>query len=164
MSVKRVAVYTDGSCRYPDPQKGYGPGGWAWVAESGEQASGFHPQTTSVAMELRAALSAMRAFKNVGPIIIVTDHLQTVECFTQGHWKKWRRNGWRNTARRPLGNQDLWERVINEALARGTTFRHVRGHSGDEMNAAADRLAGQAIDVGLGRMANTRPLADVLDF
>lgn len=164
MNVERVTVYTDGSCRYREPQKGYGPGGWAWVAETGERASGFHPQTTSVAMELRAALSAMRAFKDVAPITIVTDHLTTVECFEKGYWRKWRSNGWQNWKREPLGNRDLWQRVINEALAGGTAFRHVRSHSNNELNSTADRLAHNAIDVGMIRMASTVPLADTVDF
>jgi ribonuclease HI len=138
------AVYTDGACS-GNP----GPGGWAWaVAPDGaEFASGSEPHTTNQRMEIYAALQALRVLPDER-LCIVSDSTYVVNCFNKKWWRVWRNNGWRNAARKPVANQDLWEPLIELYLERGgpanIDFEWVKGHSGDPMNDLVDRLAVEA--------------------
>ncbi len=131
-------VFTDGACR-GNP----GPGGWAWaVAPSGEpHGSGGEPHSTNQRMEIRAALEALRS--NAGRIEVVSDSTYVVNCINQRWYANWRKNGWRNSQRKPVANDDLWKPMIELYLQRRdeVTFRWVKGHSGDPMNDLVDRLA-----------------------
>lgn len=56
-------------------------------------------------------------------------------------------------SRKPVKNGDLWKRMDELVAARrpgSVTWEHVRGHSGDPGNDAADHLATSAIAGGGG--------------
>jgi ribonuclease HI len=136
-------VYTDGACS-GNP----GPGGWAWaMAPRGEpQGSGGAVNTTNQRMELQAVLEALQALNpQEGPIEIVSDSTYVVNCFKDRWYVGWQRNGWRNSKRQPVANDDLWRPLIEIALAGEVSFRWVKGHSGDPMNDLVDALAVAAI-------------------
>lgn len=137
----RVHVYTDGACS-GNP----GPGGWAWaVAPAGEpQASGGERRTTNQRMELFAVLDAVRALGD-RPLHVHSDSTYVVNCFRDGWWVRWRRNGWRNAKKQPVANADLWEPLVDAVEAGDVVFTWVKGHSGDPMNDLVDRLAVAAI-------------------
>lgn len=94
-------------------------------------------------MELTAALEALRALGN-SDIEIVSDSTYVVNCFRDGWWRNWRRNGWRNSQRKPVANVDLWEPLIDLVESGSVSFTWVKGHSGDPMNDLVDRLAVEA--------------------
>ncbi len=149
----RMRVYTDGACS-GNP----GPGGWAWASVDGRSASGAEAQTTNQRMEVQAVLEALRALD--GPIEIVSDSTYVVNCFNQDWWKGWIARGWRNTAKKPVANRDLWEPLIELYQQRRSEldFTWVKGHSGDRMNDLVDRLAVEAskamqASLGLGAVA-----------
>lgn len=137
----RVHVYTDGACS-GNP----GPGGWGWaVAPGGEpNASGGERRTTNQRMELYAVLDAVRTLGD-RPLAIHSDSTYVVNCFRDGWWVRWRRNGWRNAKKQPVANADLWEPLVDAVEAGDVTFTWVKGHSGDRMNDLVDRLAVAAI-------------------
>ncbi|HEX9620745.1 MAG TPA: Type 1 glutamine amidotransferase-like domain-containing protein [Polyangiaceae bacterium] len=146
----RRAVYTDGACS-GNP----GPGGWAWAVPNGAYAAGSAAHTTNQRMEVQAVLEALRALE--GPLEVVSDSTYVVNCFKQGWWKTWRRNGWRNSQRKPVANRDLWEPLIDLATSRDVVFRWVKGHGADGMNDLVDRLAvaaGQSQTPRRGRVAD----------
>ena len=134
-----VVVYTDGACS-GNP----GPGGWAWAVAPGGSPNGAGGEagTTNQRMELAAVLEALRALAQPGRRIrVVSDSTYVVNCFRDGWWRNWRRNGWRNSQRQPVANVDLWEPLIDLAVAHKVEFQWVKGHSGDPMNDLVDRLA-----------------------
>jgi hypothetical protein len=91
-------------------------------------------------MELQAALSAVKMLD--GELDIVTDSTYVANCFRDGWWRGWERRGWRNSAKQPVANRDLWEPLIEAHKAgRFGVPRWVKGHSGDVMNDLVDRLA-----------------------
>jgi len=138
MTPSHTVVYTDGSS-----VGALGPGGWAWAVEVGPQASGGAHETTNQRMEVTAGLEAVRAL--TGPLVVVSDSAYLVNCFKQRWYRKWHRNGWRNTAGKPVVNRDLWEQIVPLVLDRGdVTFQWVKGHSGHVMNDHVDRLANAA--------------------
>lgn len=136
---EELVVYTDGACS-GNP----GPGGWAWaVAPDGEpRSSGAESGTTNQRMELAAVLDALRTLAQPGRrITVVSDSTYVVNCFRDGWWRNWRRNGWRNSQRQPVANVDLWEPLVELAVSHAVEFQWVKGHSGDPMNDLVDRLA-----------------------
>jgi len=74
-----------------------------------------------------------------------------VNCFKQRWHVTWRANGWRNSQKKPVANRDLWEPLIEHALARSVRFRWVKGHGTDRMNAWVDELAVLAAQTGQGQ-------------
>jgi len=146
MSPEKVVVYTDGACS-GNP----GPGGWAWaVAPDGEpHDAGGEPVTTNQRMELRAVLEALQSLgvgSEAPPIEVVSDSTYVVNCFRDKWYEAWLRKGWVNSQRKPVANRDLWEPLIQLYLTRRSEIRFnwVKGHSGDPMNDAVDRLAVEA--------------------
>jgi ribonuclease HI len=130
-----TVVYTDGACS-GNP----GPGGWAWAVPGGAWARGHDPDTTNQRMELRAVLEAVRTLE--GELDVVTDSTYVANCFRDGWWKGWETRGWRNSAKQPVANRDLWEPLVVLVRDRGdVVFRWVKGHSNDRMNDLVDRLA-----------------------
>ncbi len=83
------------------------------------------------------------------PIEIVSDSTYVVNCFRDGWWVRWERNGWKNSKKQPVANTDLWQPLIDlvrhDLDAGAVRFRWVKGHSGDPMNDIADRLAVAAV-------------------
>ena len=140
-----VDIYTDGACS-GNP----GPGGWGavlrWRGRTREL-SGFEPATTNNRMELLAAISALEALKRPMAVRLFTDSDYLRQGITT--WlPAWKKRGWRTADRKPVKNQDLWQR-LEQALARHRVeWRWVRGHSGDPDNERADQLARTALRAG----------------
>ena len=131
-----TTVYTDGACS-GNP----GPGGWAWAVPEGPFASGASPLTTNQRMEIQAALEALRALGDE-TIEVVSDSTYVVNCFRDRWWEGWIKRGWKNAAKQPVANRDLWEPLVGLVRHRGNvSFRWVKGHSGDAMNDLVDRMA-----------------------
>jgi ribonuclease HI len=144
-------VYTDGAC-LGNP----GPGGWAWAVPDGPYAAGPEAHTTNQRMELQALLEAVRALE--GPLDVVTDSTYVANCFRDRWWEGWVRNGWRNKAKQPVANRDLWEPLIDAHQAgRFGVPRWVKGHSGDAMNDLVDRLAVEAATTQQPRQGTGTP-------
>ena len=136
-----TVVYTDGACS-GNP----GPGGWAWAIPRGRWATGASPHTTNQRMELTAALMAVRALSDpANPLEVVSDSTYVVNCFRDRWWEGWIARGWKNSQRKDVANRDLWEPLIERYRDVGNiTFRWVKGHGTDEMNAFVDQLAVEA--------------------
>ena len=147
-----TTVYTDGAC-LGNP----GPGGWAWAVPGGRFASGADPHTTNQRMEITAASEAVRTL--AGPLEVVSDSTYVVNCFRDGWWRGWLARGWKNTAKQPVANRDLWEPLIEAVQADPgrVRFRWVKGHDGDPYNDLVDRLAVEAARTQRGRTGEGTP-------
>ncbi|MGG5810689.1 ribonuclease HI [Falsiroseomonas sp. CW058] len=133
-----VEIWTDGGCR-PNP----GPGGWGAILRFGtteKELSGSDPATTNNRMELTAACSALEALKRPCKVVLHTDS-EYVRNGMERWVKGWVRNNWRNSAREPVANYELWQRLLAAAKPHDIDWRWVRGHAGDPMNERADALA-----------------------
>lgn len=128
------------------------PGGWAYIIlKDGRivsQNSGSEKGTTNQRMELTAALMACKeieAMDGFATVKLYSDSAYLINCFKQNWWKSWRANGWKNSKKEPVANQDLWERLIYFFMkAPGYDFIKIRGHAGHEYNELVDRLAVRA--------------------
>jgi ribonuclease HI len=139
----RVQIYTDGACR-GNP----GPGGWGALLIAGDtrrELSGAEAQTTNNRMELTAAIEALGALKRRCEVDLYTDSKYVLQGITA--WlPQWKAKGWRTAARKPVLNQDLWERLDLAAGTQSVEWHWVKGHSGNAGNEQVDELANAAID------------------
>jgi ribonuclease HI len=137
-----VVAYTDGACS-GNP----GPGGWGVILIYGEhrkELNGGEPVTTNNRMELMGAIAALEALKKPARVDIHTDS-EYVQKGISGWINGWKRNGWRTSAKQPVKNADLWQR-LDAARARHEVHWHwLRGHAGHAENERADELARAAI-------------------
>lgn len=135
---KSVEIFTDGACS-GNP----GPGGWGALLRFGaneKTLNGGEQLTTNNRMEMTAAISALEALKESCAVELHTDSQYLKDGITK--WVHgWKRNGWRTADKKPVKNQDLWER-LDEALKRHEVHWHwVKGHTGHPENERADELA-----------------------
>jgi ribonuclease HI len=143
-------VYTDGAVS--GNGKADAPGGWAYVIiKDGSMIacdSGGELGTTNQRMELTAALKACQAVEAMDPFATVklySDSAYFVRCFKENWWKNWRANGWKNSKKEPVANQDLWDKLIFFFMkAPGYDFVKVRGHAGNLYNEMVDKMAVRA--------------------
>lgn len=138
-----VEIYTDGACR-GNP----GPGGWAATlrfADTEKELAGAEQLTTNNRMELTAVIRALEALRRPVRANLFTDS----EYVRRGikEWiGGWKAKGWLTADRKPVKNQDLWQRLDELAALHDIEWHWVRGHSGVAGNERVDRLANQAID------------------
>jgi ribonuclease HI len=60
--------------------------------------------------------------------------------------KQWKKNGWVNSKKEPVKNDDLWKLLDFQASRHTMHWHWVKGHSGHPENDRADALANQAIE------------------
>ena len=141
MSNDVVEIFTDGACS-GNP----GPGGWAAILRfRGEQKelTGGERETTNNRMEMMAAIAALEALKRPTQIEITTDSTYVKDGITR--WiHGWKKNGWKTSAKKPVKNQDLWQRLDQALAPHEVEWHWVRGHDGHPENERADALARQA--------------------
>ena len=91
-------------------------------------------------MELMAAISALEALSKSSTITVVTDSNYVKNGITS--WiHGWKRNGWKNAAKKPVANADLWQRLDGAQARHNVTWKWVKGHAGHAENERADELA-----------------------
>jgi ribonuclease HI len=129
-----VVVFTDGSCYHKDRV-----GGWGWVAidcaRVKRSKSGGVLDTTIGRMELQAPTEALTwLYDNHGPchVAIYSDAEYVVK-------------GANDPTRSRLKNPKYWKRLDKAASMHKTVeWTHVKGHSNNQHNERADKLAREA--------------------
>ncbi len=136
-----IQIYTDGACI-----KNPGRGGWAAILlfdDNRKELSGGHSATTNNRMELTAAIEALASLESPTEVEVYSDSKYLVQGMTE--WMaNWKRRGWQRH-KRTLKNLDLWLQLDKLDSIHKVTWRWIKGHAGNEMNEAVDKLASQAI-------------------
>ncbi len=137
----KIQIYTDGAC-LGNP----GGGGWGAVLlykEHCKKISGHQKDTTNNQMEMRAVIEALKIIKKSSQIIVYTDSKYVQNGISQ--WiHSWKKNGWRNSNKKPVKNVELWRELDEYSSRHQIEWRWVKGHNGDKYNEMADRLACEA--------------------
>ena len=138
-----VHVYTDGACR-GNP----GPGGWGALLQYGDHEKelyGAERETTNNRMELMGAIQSLESLKRPCEVTLTTDSEYVRKGITE--WiHNWKRRGWKTADKKPVKNQDLWQRLDVATHKHRIHWKWVRGHTGHPENERADQLANKAID------------------
>lgn len=139
----KIEIFTDGACR-GNP----GPGGWGALLRLGKHEKkiyGGEQETTNNRMELMAAIMALQALKKPSQVDLTTDSQYVRKGITE--WMDgWKAKGWKNSARKPVKNTDLWQLLDIQNQRHQIAWHWVKGHSGHLENELADELANRGID------------------
>ena len=139
--MKQVEIFTDGACK-GNP----GPGGWGAVLRTGgheKELSGRAPATTNNRMELTAVIEALGALKSPCEVALYTDSRYVIDGITKWIFG-WQKNGWKNAAKKPVLNIDLWQALLAAKQPHKVSWHWVKGHAGHPENERADKLASDA--------------------
>lgn len=136
--MKKVKIYTDGSC-LGNP----GPGGYAAILRYNDKeielTKGYY-LTTNNRMELMATIAALEKLKEKCDCYLYTDSQYVRNGINQ--WiLNWKNNGWRTSHKKPVKNVDLWQRLDALLQKQTVTWFWVKGHAGHIENERCDLIA-----------------------
>lgn len=137
--MKKVEIYTDGSCK-----KNPGPGGWGAVLVYGErelELSGGQADTTNNRMELTAVIEALKRLREPCQVTLTTDSKYVSDGISRGWAASWRARGWKKADKSPALNPDLWGTLLDLCEKHSVDFIWVKGHAGHPYNERCDALA-----------------------
>jgi ribonuclease HI len=138
-----VEVYADGACK-GNP----GRGGWGVLLLAGGRERELHggePATTNNRMELTAVIRALESLPQGSRVRLYTDSQYVQKGMTE--WiSSWKRRGWRTADKKPVKNEDLWQRLDELARNHRVEWHWVRGHAGHPGNERADELANRGVN------------------
>ena len=143
-----LIAYTDGACS-GNP----GPGGWGALLIAQKDGAivkekellGGEAETTNNRMELLAAINALNAMTKPSNITVITDSAYVKDGITK--WIiGWKRNGWKNSQKKPVKNEDLWKLLDQATLQHVVTWQWIKGHAGHVGNERADELARRGME------------------
>jgi ribonuclease HI len=144
LGLNAIEIYTDGACK-GNP----GPGGWGVLLKSAgaqKELFGGELATTNNRMEMMAVIEALSALKRPCHVTLHVDSQYVLKGITE--WLSgWKARGWKTSAKQPVKNVDLWQRMDELVSTSGHTidWRWVRGHNGDPGNEHADMLANKGV-------------------
>jgi ribonuclease HI len=134
-----IWLFTDGACS-GNP----GPGSWAWILDCYSvrtQGAGYVASTTNNRMELTAVLEGLKSLGTCSAVTVVSDSAYVVQGMQR--WiHGWQANGWKNSQKKPVENQDLWKALIEVAQKfPNIIWQWVKGHGTHADNIEVDALA-----------------------
>lgn len=136
--MKEINLYSDGSS-LGNP----GPGGWGTILEykgNEKELSGAQSNTTNNQMELKGVIEGLKAIKEPCEVHIISDSSYVVKGINE--WLEgWVKRDWKNSAKKPVKNIDLWKEYIEASKAHKIKASWVKGHAGHEHNERCDILA-----------------------
>jgi ribonuclease HI len=145
--IDKIIIYCDGACS--GNQYRTNTGGWGAILQQGSRLKEIHggeQNTTNQRMELTACIRALQQIKSGKyDVEVYTDSAYLVNCMEKKWYATWQQNGWRNAARKPVENRDLWEKLLSLISLYKVRFIKVAGHAGNKLNERADELARQGI-------------------
>lgn len=136
--VKKVEIFTDGACS-GNP----GPGGWGAVLRYGKkekELSGGQEEATNNQMELMATIVALKSLKRKCDVDVTTDSSYVKDGITKWIFN-WKKNGWKTANKKPVKNQELWQKLDEMTQKHKVNWHWVKGHEGHPENERADALA-----------------------
>ena len=139
---EKIIIYTDGACS-GNP----GPGGWGALVINGDERTelyGGEKNTTNNQMELTAVIKALEFVGGAKNIDLWTDS-QYVKNGISEWIVSWKKNGWKNSQKKPVKNKELWMKLDELRDNKNISWNWVKGHNGHVENERVDELARQGI-------------------
>ena len=137
--MKKVDIYSDGACS-GNP----GPGGYGTVLVYNgiekELSEGFE-STTNNRMELIGCITGLECLKEPCEVTVTSDSKYLCDAINQGWLESWKARGWKKADKKPVLNQELWERLDRQLSVHKVTFKWIKGHNGHKYNERCDTLA-----------------------
>ena len=138
---KKIIIYTDGAAK-GNP----GRAGWGVVFIFGKEIfeiGGRSEHATNNQMELTAPIEALKYIKKHkidASVEFFSDSKYVILGITEWIFN-WQKNNWRNAAKKPVLNRELWEELFELTQKFKPKWHHVAGHGTDKWNNRADEIA-----------------------
>src|SRR3989338_1226025 len=151
MKEEKIIIYTDGSAR-GNP----GPAGRASIILIGKEKfeiGGRAEKATNNQMELSSPIGALKYIKKqrLARTVLASDVLASdIEIFSDSKYVilgitewifNWQKNNWKNAAKKPVVNRELWEELYKLIQELKPEWTYVKGHNDHEHNDRADEIA-----------------------
>jgi ribonuclease HI len=138
----KITIYTDGAAKGNPGRAGWGA--IFLVNDRVIEIGGGVEHATNNQMELTAPTEALKhlknKFSNIKHIEIVSDSKYVILGITEWIFN-WQKNNWRNAAKKPVLNKELWEELYELTQGLKPKWTYVKGHNGDKWNERADVIA-----------------------
>ncbi len=106
---------------------------------------GGEPDTTNNRMELTAAINALDALKEPCNVDLYTDSVYVRDGISS--WiDGWKKKDWKTSAKKPVKNADLWQKLDVARTRHNVNWHWVKGHAGHPENERCDELARKGVD------------------
>ena len=106
---------------------------------------GGEPDTTNNRMELTAAINALNALREPCNVDLYTDSVYVRDGISS--WiDGWKAKDWKTSARKPVKNADLWQKLDLARTRHNVNWHWVKGHAGHPENERCDELARKGVD------------------
>lgn len=92
-------------------------------------------------MEIIAVLRALELLTEPCCVDLYTDSQYVSKAIRDGWLKGWIARGWITSAKKPVKNRDLWERMAELLERHQVSFHWLKGHAGHKENERCDELA-----------------------
>jgi len=138
-----IKIYTDGACK-GNP----GIGGWGALLIQNEQSIEIFDgelETTNNRMELKAVIEALNHATSIKDDVQIYTDSTYVQKGIQEWIHNWKKNGWRSSNKKPVKNQDLWQKLDKLNSSLNVEWFWVKGHAGHPGNERADFLANEGV-------------------
>lgn len=141
MTKDKIIIYTDGAAR-GNP----GPAGWGSILFFGGkivELGGRKDHATNNQMELTAPIEAFKYLKKhkiSGQLEIFSDSKYVILGITEWIFN-WQKNNWRNAAKKPVLNRELWQDLHDLNKVFNPKWTYVEGHSEHKHNDRVDEIA-----------------------
>ena len=121
-----------------------GPAGWGWYVDDDCWAVGGWAHGTNNKAELTAVLDLLQQTAHLADdLLVYCDSTYVINSVTK--WMAgWKRRGWKKGDGKAVLNVEIMQALDAAMVGRRVRFAWVKGHSGHELNEAADRLANGA--------------------
>ena len=91
-------------------------------------------------MELIAALKALESLKRPSHVHLYSDSTYLKKGISE--WLvRWKKNHWQTADKKPVKNQDLWQKLDAVAQHHHVSWHWLKGHAQHTDNLRADKLA-----------------------
>lgn len=123
-----------------------GVGGFAALVDDGTKRwtlTGAEANSTSNRAEIMAVIMLLTSLPPASEVVIHSDSNYVVLGVME-RMHRWAGDGWRGGDRKPVKNQDLWQRLFSLCSTYKVKMVWVRGHSGIPENELVDKLAKEA--------------------
>ena len=148
MQKDKIKIYTDGAARGNPGKAGWGA--VIFVDKKKFEIGGRVNKATNNQMELTASIEALKFLKKhkiIEHVEIFCDSKYVILGITEWIFN-WQKNNWRNSAKKPVLNRELWEElhVLTQNFScppsgRKIKWTYIKGHAGIEWNERADVIA-----------------------
>ena len=117
-----ITIYNDGAVSKNGQAGAYGGWGFVRAEDDHYEFGGLAINATNQICELKAIYKACKyaeallkeSSESFPPenVIIRSDSAYVINCYKQKWYVSWQSNGWKNSKKEPVANQELWELII----------------------------------------------------